>query len=74
MMTCSKNLFKHLKHCYQIKINKKMLQNDFQFFVNFMIFSLKKSDQLFPFIFILHICAKFQTKKNVNVFNYIVTF
>jgi hypothetical protein len=40
MMTCSNNLFKHLKHCYQTKTNSEMLQHDFHFFENLM--TLKK--------------------------------
>jgi hypothetical protein len=56
-----------------------MSQHDFQFFGNLMIFfSKKKSDQILPFRFIFHICAKLQTKKRrnvyLNVFNHIVTF
>jgi hypothetical protein len=42
MMTCSKNLFKHFKFCYQTKINGEKLQNGFQFCANLMIFSFKK--------------------------------
>jgi len=42
----------------------EMLQHDFQNFENVMIlFSKKIVIEYSPFIFILHICAKFQTKK-----------
>jgi hypothetical protein len=70
MMTCSRNLFKHLKHCYQIKTNREMLQHDFHFFVNLVTFSFFKVIKYALFIFIFHICAKFQTKTNMNVFNH----
>jgi hypothetical protein len=41
-----------------------MSQHDFQFFGNLVIFfSKKKSGQILPFVFIFHIYAKFQTKK-----------
>jgi hypothetical protein len=40
MMTCSSNLFKHLKHCYQTKTNSEMSQHDFHFFEDLM--NLKK--------------------------------
>ncbi len=38
MMTCSRNLFKHLKVCYQTKTNRKMFQHDFLFFANLIFF------------------------------------
>jgi hypothetical protein len=57
-----------------------MSQYKFQFlFVNLMIFKIKKINYSF-FIFIFHICAKFQTKKKLimtcvfECFNHIVTF
>ncbi len=65
MMTYSRNLSKHL-NCYKTKTNKEMLQNDFQTFTNIMIFSLKiKVIKYSLFIFIFHICAKFQIKKRL---------
>jgi hypothetical protein len=63
MMACSKNLSKHLKNCYQTKINMEMFQHDFQSFANLMIFFSKKRIKNSLFIFIFHICAKFQTQK-----------
>jgi hypothetical protein len=68
MMTCSRNLFKHLKHCYQIKTNREMLQHDFHFIVNLMTFSFFKVIKYSLFIFIVHICAKFQTKERYECF------
>jgi hypothetical protein len=41
----------------------KMFQHSFQFFANLMNFFSQKKDQNFLFIFIFHVCAKFQTKK-----------
>jgi len=49
MMACSKNLSKHLKKCYQTKINMEMFQHDFQSFASLMIFLSKKKDKKFPF-------------------------
>jgi hypothetical protein len=64
MMTCSRNLFKHLKHCYQIKTNREMLPTWFSIFCKFNdFFLLKKVIKHSLFIFIFHTCAKFQTKK-----------
>jgi ABC-type antimicrobial peptide transport system permease subunit len=64
MMTCSKNLFKHLIFFYQTKTNKKMSQHDFQFFENLVIFFSKKFIiKCSLFVFIFHICANFQTKE-----------
>jgi hypothetical protein len=52
------NLSKHLKGCYETKTNREMLEYDFKFFVNLMIFPLKKI-KYFLFIFIFHFFAKF---------------
>ncbi len=62
MTTCSKNLFKHFKFCYQTKINGKKLQHGFQCFANLMNFSFKKKW--------LNICAKvfFFFKRTCQVF------
>jgi hypothetical protein len=80
MMTCSKNLLKHLKICYQNQQGN--VTTRFSNFRKLMTFSptffiIKYS----LFIFIFHICANFQTKKQrpswhvyLNVFNHIVTF
>jgi hypothetical protein len=76
------NLWKHLKIYYQTKTNMEMSQHNFQNFENLMIFFLKKIVIEYSlFIFIFHICAKFQTKKKdsswhvyINFFNHIVTF
>jgi hypothetical protein len=58
------NLWKHLKIYYQTKTNMEMSQHNFQNFENLMIFFLKKIVIEYSlFIFIFHICAKFQTKK-----------
>jgi hypothetical protein len=60
-----------------------MLQNDFQFFANLMIFfSKKKNDQIFPFhIYFSHLCKTStpppppqSLNVYLNVFNHIVTF
>jgi hypothetical protein len=62
MTTCSKNLFKHFKFCYQTKINGEKLQHVFQFFMNLMIFSFKKK-------VIKYLCKKqIQEKKTCQVF------
>ncbi len=42
IMTCCRNLFKHLKICYQTKTNKEMSQHDFYFLINLMTFSQKR--------------------------------
>jgi hypothetical protein len=64
-MTCSGNLFKHLKNCYQIETNRKMFQHDSQ--KNFKsndFFLPKKSDQIFPFhIHFPHLCKISNQKK-----------
>lgn len=82
-MTCSRNLFKHLKICYQTKTNREISQHDFQSFANLtIVFSPQKNDQIFPFhIYFSHLCKiSNQKKKNLswhvyfNVFNHIVTF
>jgi hypothetical protein len=64
-MTCSRNLCKHLKICYQTKTNREMPQHDFNFFVNLINFFVnkKKVIKYFLFIFIFHIYENFQTKK-----------
>ncbi len=63
-MTSSKKLFKHEKNCFQIKTNREMLQHDFHFFgIEWFIF-IKMINYSF-FIFIFHICAKFQTKTKI---------
>jgi hypothetical protein len=58
MMTCSRNLSKHLKNCCQTKTNMKMFQHSFQYFANLVTFFSQKKVMKFLF----HICAKFQTK------------
>jgi len=65
MTTSFRNLYKHFKKKYQTKTNREMSQQDFQFFENLMTFFInkKKVIEFFVFIFIFHICAKFQTKK-----------
>jgi hypothetical protein len=83
-MKGSRNLT--LKNYYQIKTNREMLQHDFQFFENLMIFSQKKKVieySLFILIFFTFE-QKFKPKKKkkkkfslhvyLNVFNHIVTF
>ncbi len=65
MMTCSGNLFKHLKHCYQTKTNSEISQHDFHCFENLMTLK-KKVIKYFIFIFIFHICPKFQTQKKIE--------
>jgi hypothetical protein len=61
------NLLKHLKIYYQTKTNMEMSQHNFQNFQNLMIFFLKKIVIEYSlFIFIFHICAKFQTKKKTH--------
>jgi hypothetical protein len=66
-MTCSRNLFKHLKNCYQTITNREMLQHDVQSFANLtIVFSKMKIKIKYSlFISIFHICAKFQTKKKL---------
>jgi hypothetical protein len=59
MITCSRNLFRHLKNWYQTKTNKRMLWHDFLLKKNYWSFSQKKSKYSL-FIFIFHICANFQ--------------
>jgi hypothetical protein len=57
-MTCSRNLFKHLKTCYQTKTNREMLQYDLHLKKYNDFFLPKKKYQIyFYFIFI------FQTKE-----------
>jgi len=64
-MTCSRNLFKHLKNKYQTKTNKEMSQFDFQFIGDLMTFFLQKKKviKFSLLIFIFHICANFKPKK-----------
>jgi hypothetical protein len=74
-MTCSKNLFEHLKFCYQTKTNKEMSQHDFKFFskndLKFCksndFFLKKEKTKYFLFIFIFHICEKFKKKEKKNI-------
>jgi hypothetical protein len=42
MMTCSRNLSKHLKICYQTKTSREMSHHDFNFFANLMTFLSKE--------------------------------
>jgi predicted O-linked N-acetylglucosamine transferase (SPINDLY family) len=65
MMTCSRNLCKHLKNCCQTKTNMKMFQHSFQFFANLMTSISQKKRSNFLFIFIFHVCAKFQKKNKM---------
>ncbi len=63
-----RNLFKHLKDCYQTKTNREMLQHDFHFSTNVVIFFSKKEVIEYSlFMFIFHICAKFQRRKRLVV-------
>jgi hypothetical protein len=66
-MTCSKNLFEHLKFCYQTKTNKEMSQHDLKFCKSNDFFLKKEKTKYFLFIFIFHICAKFQNKEKKNI-------
>jgi hypothetical protein len=73
MMTCSRNLFKNLKNCYQTKTNKKMSQHDFYFFGKSNEFFLKKkSDKIVYFhIYFSHLCriSNQQKKKKQKTHN-----
>jgi hypothetical protein len=52
-MTCSRNLFKHFLNCYQIKINREILQHGFSIlFKSNDFFFQKKSDQIFLFSYL----------------------
>jgi len=64
-MTCCRNLFKHLKHWYQIKTNREMLQHDFQFFVNLMSFSFLKKWSNISFSFYFSHLSKFSNQKKM---------
>jgi hypothetical protein len=84
MMTCSKNLFKHLKNCYQTKTNRECNNVIFIFFANLMIFFSKSkwSNISFPYLFFTFV-QNFKPKRKkekdiswhmyMNVFNHIVT-
>jgi hypothetical protein len=63
-MTSSKNLSKHMNNYFQIKTNREMLEHDFQFFGNLMIY-FYENDWYSLFIYIFHVCEKFQTKKKI---------
>ncbi len=70
MMTCSKNLFKHLRHVTKSKTNREMLEHDFHFFVNLITFSLKNSDQIYPFhVYFSHLCKISNQKKKCECFH-----
>jgi hypothetical protein len=84
-MTCSRNLFKHSKNCYQTKTNRKMSQHDFYFFANLMIFfsQKKKVTKIFSFhIYFSHLWKISNPKNKIKIFmtdvfecfNHIVTF
>jgi len=62
-MSCSRNLCKHWKHCYQTKTNKEMSKYDFLFFANLMNFLNQKIIKQFLFILTFHNFPKFQTRK-----------
>jgi hypothetical protein len=66
-MSCSRNLCKHLKHCYQTKTIKEMSKHDFQFFANLMKFLNKKFIKYFLSIFIFQNCPNFPTRKKKNL-------
>jgi hypothetical protein len=73
MMTCSSNLFKHLKHCYQTKTNSEISQHDFHCFENLMTLK-KKSDQIFSFhIYFSHLSKISNPKKKGKEKRLIVT-
>jgi hypothetical protein len=48
-MKSPRNLFKQLKDCYQTKTNGEMMQHDFHFLTNIVIFNLKKKRSNIPF-------------------------
>jgi len=67
-MTCSKNLFKHLKNSYQTKTNKEMLQHDFQFFANIKTFFSPKQLSNSPFSYLLFTFVQiFKPKKKKKI-------
>jgi len=67
-MTCSKNLFKHLKNSYQTKTNNEMLQHDFQFFANIKTFFSPKQLSNSPFSYLLFTFVQiFKPKKKKKV-------
>jgi hypothetical protein len=72
MMTCSPNLSKHLKGCCQTKINREMLEHNFQFSTNLMIFFSKKNQILHSHIYFSHLCKSSNSKKLIitSVFEY----
>jgi flagellar biosynthesis protein FlhB len=69
MMTCSRNLSKHLKHCYQTKTNKEMSKHDFQFFANLMNFLIKKSLNFFFLYLFFTIVQNFKPKRREKTHN-----
>jgi len=80
-MKSPRNLFKHLKDCYQTKTNKEMMQHDFHFLTIIVIFSQKKKSSNIPFSCLFFTFVQNSKKKktccdvylDVN-FNHIVTF
>jgi hypothetical protein len=82
-MTCSSNLFKHLKFCYQTRINRKLSQHDFLIFCksNDFFFFKKWPSTLFSYLFFTLVQNLRQKKKRRFVIacvfefsNNIVTF
>jgi hypothetical protein len=84
MMTCFKNLFKHLKNCYQTKMNREMSQHNSVFCKCTEFFFQKKKKNWwnvpFSYLFFTFVQNIKPQKKNLswpvylNVFNHIVTF
>jgi hypothetical protein len=63
-MTCSRNLSKHLKSCYQSKTSKEMSQQFIFIFFKSSDFSLqKKSNILFSYLFFTFVQIFKQNKK-----------
>jgi len=57
-MTCSRNLSKHFRTCYQWKMFQHDLQKSKDFFLQ------KRKDQIFPFhIYFSHLCKTSNQKK-----------
>jgi hypothetical protein len=66
MTTCSRNLFKHLKICYQTKTGREMSQRGFYFFANLMIFFSKKMIKYSLFLInFSHLCKISNPKKKL---------
>jgi hypothetical protein len=67
-MTCSRNLFKHFLNCYQIKINREILQHGFSIlFKSNDFFSKKKVIKYSLFrIYFWHLCKILKKKKKIH--------